>query len=71
MVIFPACICFGHVPEARVLNSFLLSVITDADSLVDSVLRELDQQADAVRLGHKRHPISGVQPMGPLSIRQG
>ena len=39
------------VPEARELNSFLLSVVTDADSVVESLLRELDQRAEAIRCG--------------------
>ena len=39
------------VPEARELNSFLLSVATEVDSVVDPLLRELDQRADAVRVG--------------------
>ena len=39
------------VPEARELNSFLLSVAAEVDSLVDPLLRELDQRADAVRVG--------------------
>ena len=38
------------VPEARELNSFLLSVATEVDSVVDPLLRELDQRADAVRV---------------------
>jgi hypothetical protein len=40
------------VPEARELNSFLLSVATEVDSVVDPLLREMDQRADAVRAGH-------------------
>jgi hypothetical protein len=40
------------VPEARELNSFLLSVATEVDSVLDPLLRELDQRADAVRAGH-------------------
>ena len=39
------------VPEARELNSFLLSVATEVDSVVDPLLREMDQRADAVRVG--------------------
>jgi DNA repair exonuclease SbcCD ATPase subunit len=39
------------VPEARELNSFLLSVATEIDSVIDPLLRELDQRADAVRVG--------------------
>ena len=37
------------VPEAHELNSFLLSVAGEVDSVVDPLLRELDQRADAVR----------------------
>ena len=40
------------VPEARELNSFLLSVATEVDSVVDPLLHEMDQRADAVRVGH-------------------
>jgi hypothetical protein len=40
------------VPEARELNSFLVSVATEIDSVIDPLLRELDQRADAVRVGH-------------------
>ena len=40
------------VPEARELNSFLLSVATEVDTVIDSLLRELDRHADAVRVGH-------------------
>ena len=40
------------VPEARELNSFLVSVASEIDSVLDPLLRELDQRADAVRVGH-------------------
>ena len=40
------------VPEARELNSFLLSVAIEVDTVIDPLLRELDQRADAVRVGH-------------------
>ena len=40
------------VPEARELNSFLLSVATEVDTLIDPLLRELDRRGDAVRIGH-------------------
>jgi chromosome segregation ATPase len=40
------------VPEARALDSFLLSVATEVDSVIDPLLRELDRRADEVRLGH-------------------
>jgi len=36
-------------PEARELNSFLLSVATEADNAVALLLHELDQRADAAR----------------------
>ena len=39
------------VPEARELNTFLLSVAAEVDSVVDPLLREMDQRADAVRVG--------------------
>ncbi|MCP3370184.1 hypothetical protein [Bradyrhizobium cajani] len=40
------------VPEARELNSFLVSVATEIDTVIDPLLRELAQRADAVRGGH-------------------
>jgi hypothetical protein len=40
------------VPEARELNSFLLSVATEVGTVIDPLLRELDRRADAVRAGH-------------------
>lgn len=39
------------VPEARELNTFLVSVATEVDSVLDPLLRELEQRADAVRVG--------------------
>ncbi|OKO74455.1 hypothetical protein AC629_35065 [Bradyrhizobium sp. NAS80.1] len=39
------------VPEARELNTFLVSVATEVDSVLDPLLRELEQRADAVRAG--------------------
>jgi hypothetical protein len=39
------------VPEARELNSLLVSVATEVDSVLDPLLRELNQRADAVRTG--------------------
>ena len=36
------------VPEARELNSFLLAVAAEIDSVVYPLLREMDQRADAV-----------------------
>lgn len=40
------------VPEARELNSFLVSVATEIDTVLGPLLRELEQRADAVRVGH-------------------
>ncbi|MCJ9733672.1 hypothetical protein [Bradyrhizobium sp. PRIMUS42] len=40
------------VPEARELNSFLVSVAAEIDNVIDPLVRELDQRADAVRMGH-------------------
>ena len=40
------------VPEARELNSFLVSVASEIDTVLDPLLRELEQRADAVRTGH-------------------
>jgi cell division septum initiation protein DivIVA len=40
------------VPEARELNSFLLSVATEVDTVIDPLVRELERRADAVRVGH-------------------
>ena len=40
------------VPEARELNNFLSSVATQVESIVEPLLRELDQRADAVQVGH-------------------
>jgi hypothetical protein len=40
------------VPEARELDTFLLSVATQVDTVIDPLLRELDRRADEVRVGH-------------------
>jgi len=40
------------VPEARELNSFLLSVTTEVDIAIDSLSRELQRQTEAVSEGH-------------------
>jgi hypothetical protein len=39
------------VPEARELNSYLLAVGTEVDTVIDFLLRELERQAAAVRAG--------------------
>jgi outer membrane murein-binding lipoprotein Lpp len=40
------------VPEARELNSFLLSIATEVDTVIDPLLRELERRADAVRVDY-------------------
>jgi chromosome segregation ATPase len=40
------------IPEARELNSFLLSVATEVDIVIDSLLRELQRQTEALRTGN-------------------
>jgi hypothetical protein len=40
------------VPEARELNSFLLSVATEVDTVIGPLLLELDRCADAARAAH-------------------
>jgi hypothetical protein len=40
------------VPEARELNSFLLSVAAEVDIVIDSLLHDLQRQTEAVRAGH-------------------
>jgi hypothetical protein len=39
------------VPEARELNSYLLAVGTEVDTVIDLLLHELERQAEAVRAG--------------------
>jgi outer membrane murein-binding lipoprotein Lpp len=41
----------AFVPDARELNSFLLSVATEVDSVIDSLLRELQRQTEVVNAG--------------------
>ena len=54
----------AFVPEARELNSFLFSVATEVDSVIDSLLRELQRQTEAVHAGQAGlglpQPIIGV-----------
>jgi outer membrane murein-binding lipoprotein Lpp len=40
------------VPEARELNSFLISAAAEVDLVIDSLLRELQRQTEAVSAGH-------------------
>ncbi|MBR0826657.1 hypothetical protein JQ596_14000 [Bradyrhizobium manausense] len=58
------------VPEARELNTFLLSVASEVDSVLDPLLRELDQRADAVRAGHAALdlPISVINEAPPVEL---
>jgi hypothetical protein len=54
------------VPEARELNSFLLSVAAEIDNVIDPVLRELEQRADAVRVGHAALDLPRSANEGPI-----
>jgi hypothetical protein len=47
-----AAMAAAVVPEARELDSFLSSVATEVETVVDPLLRELDRRAEAVRAGH-------------------
>jgi predicted nucleic acid-binding Zn-ribbon protein len=40
------------VPEARELNSLLIAAATEVDIVIDSLLRELQRQTEAVRADH-------------------
>jgi outer membrane murein-binding lipoprotein Lpp len=42
----------AFVPEARELNSFLLSMAAEVDIVIDSLLRELQRQTEALGAGH-------------------
>jgi outer membrane murein-binding lipoprotein Lpp len=42
----------AFVPDARELNSFLLSVASEVDIVIESLLRELQRQTEAVCAGH-------------------
>jgi chromosome segregation ATPase len=56
------------VPEAREFNSFLVSAASEIDSVLDPLLRELDQRAEAVRGGHAALdlPVSAIEaPVEP------
>ncbi|WP_247477766.1 hypothetical protein [Bradyrhizobium sp. CW9] len=56
------------VPEARELNSFLVSVATEIDSVLDPLLRELDQRADAVRVGHVALDLPSSSNEAPIEL---
>ena len=59
------------VPEARELNSFLLSVATEVDTVIDSLLRELDRHADAVRVGHAAPDLPCLANESPTELPRG
>jgi hypothetical protein len=56
------------VPEARELNSFLVSVATEIDGVLDPLLRELDQRADAVRDGHAALDLPSSANEAPIEL---
>ena len=56
------------VPEARALDSFLLSVATEVDSVIDPLLRELDRRADDVRLGHAALDLPCLAKAAPTEL---
>ena len=56
------------VPEARTLDSFLLSVATEVDSVIDPLLRELDRRADAVRVGHAALDLPCLADESPVEL---
>jgi predicted nucleic acid-binding Zn-ribbon protein len=59
------------VPEARALDSFLLSVATEVDSVIDPLLRELDRRADEVRLGHAALDLPCLASAAPTELPSG
>jgi hypothetical protein len=56
------------VPEARALNSFLISVATEVDAVIDPLLRELDRRADAVRVGHAALDLPCLADESPVEL---
>ena len=56
------------VPEARELNSFLISVATEVDVVIDPLLRELDRRADAVRVGHAALDLPCLADESPVEL---
>jgi hypothetical protein len=56
------------VPEARELNSFLISVATEVDAVIDPLLRELDRRADAVRVGHAALDLPCLADESPVEL---
>ena len=56
------------VPEARTLDSFLLSVATEVDNVIDPLLRELDRRADEVRVGHAALDLPSLANAAPTEL---
>ena len=56
------------VPEARTLDSFLLSVATEIDNVIDPLLRELDRRADEVRVGHAALDLPSLANAAPAEL---
>jgi hypothetical protein len=49
------------VPEAREVNSFLLSVATEVDTIIDPLLRELDRCMDAVQVSYAEQHLPALE----------
>jgi hypothetical protein len=56
------------VPEARELNSFLLSVATEVDTVIGPLLLELDRCADAARAAHAALDLPCLASEGPTEV---
>jgi hypothetical protein len=56
------------VPEARELNSFLLSVATEVDTVVGPLLLELDRCADAARAARAALDLPCLASEGPTEV---
>jgi len=59
------------VPEARELNSFLLSVATEVDTVIGPLLLELDRRADAARAAHAALDLPCLANEGPTEVPKG
>ena len=59
------------VPEARELNRFLLSVATEVDTVIGSLLLELDRCADAARAAHAALDLPCLVDEGPAAVAKG
>ena len=56
------------VPEARELNSFLLSVATEVDTVIGPLLLELNRCADAARAAHAALDLPCLANEGPTEV---